>query len=177
MQSEKASFVVLLFHRKDGKCHLLPIHPFRLVACVPTAISVQFLGDRNLWQADILHDRPHDGQTAGFRREGVDLIRALPHITEKTFNRIGAANVTVHDRRKSVKGEEMFFILTKAADGFGVALLVFGFKCRKIEQCILFLLLFEDPGSFCADLFAFTMGNGVEHIALFMHHTALPGSG
>jgi len=75
---------------------------------------------------DILHHSPHNGQATGFCRKDVNLIRALPHVTKQTFNRIGAANVTVHDRWESIKGEEMFFILTKAADGFGVAFLVFG---------------------------------------------------
>ena len=82
----------------------------------------------------------------------------------------------MHDRWESIKREKMLFIFTEAANGFGIALLVFGLKCHQIEECILFLLLLEDPGSFSADLFALPMGNGVEHIALFMHHTALPGS-
>ena len=82
----------------------------------------------------------------------------------------------MHDLWESINRQQMLFILTQAADGFGIAFLIFGFKGRQIEQRILFLLLLEDPGSFCADLFAFTMGNGVEYIALFMHHTALPSS-
>ena len=88
MHSEKASFVALLFYRKDDKRHLLPTHPFRLVACVSTAIGGQPLRDRNLWQADILHHRPHDGQTTGFCRKGVNRIRALPDIAKETFNGI-----------------------------------------------------------------------------------------
>jgi len=103
MQSEKAIVVVFLFHRKDGKRHLLPTHPFRLVAYVPIAISVQPLRDRNLWQADILHHRPHDGQTTGFCRKGINLIRALPDEASETFNGIGTANVAMHDRWESIK--------------------------------------------------------------------------
>ncbi len=43
-------------------------------------ISAQPLADRNLWQADILHHCPHDGQTTGFGRKGVNLIGTLSHI-------------------------------------------------------------------------------------------------
>src|SRR3989442_8309087 len=101
--SEKTSFVALLFYREDDKRHLLLTQPFRLVACVPTAIRIQPLRDGNLWQADILHHRPHDGQTAGFCRKDVNLIGALPDIAEKTFNGIGTADVAMHDRRESIK--------------------------------------------------------------------------
>jgi hypothetical protein len=64
------------------------------------------------------------------------------------------------------------FIFTEAADGFGIALLVFGFKSCQIEQRILFLLLLEDPSSFRADLFALTMGNGAPaHCAVYAPHS------
>jgi hypothetical protein len=33
-------------------------------------------------QADILNGRPDDAQATGLRREDIDLIGALPHITE-----------------------------------------------------------------------------------------------
>jgi len=75
---------------------------------------------------DILHHRPHDGQATGFCRKGVNLIRALPDIAKETFNGIGASNVAMHDRWKSIKRQKMLFIFTEAADGFGIALLVFG---------------------------------------------------
>ena len=82
----------------------------------------------------------------------------------------------MHDRREGIKRQKMLFIFTEAADGFGITLLVFGLKGRQIEQRILFLLLLAYPGSFSTDLFALTVGNGMKHIALFMHHTALPES-
>jgi hypothetical protein len=47
---------------------------------------------------------------AGFGREDVDLIGTLPHIAQQAFNRIGAANVTVHDWWKGIKGQQMLFI-------------------------------------------------------------------
>ncbi len=97
--------------------------------CLSLPIRAQPLADRNFWQADILHHGPHDGQTTGFRGESINLIRPLPHEASQAFNRIGAANVAMHDWWKSVKCQKMLFILTEAADGFGIALLVFGFKC------------------------------------------------
>jgi hypothetical protein len=53
---------------------------------------------------DVLHDGPHDGQTTGFRREGINLIGTLPDIAKETFNRIRTPNRAVQDRRKSIKG-------------------------------------------------------------------------
>src|SRR5947199_213834 len=144
MQSEKASFVELLFTGKiTNATSSQPTHSGWLLV---SAIGGQPLRDRNLWQADILHHRPHDGQTTGFCREGVNRIGALPDIAKETFNGIGTANVAMHDRRESIKRQKMLFIFTKTADGFGIALLIFGFKGRQIEQRILFLLLLEDPG-------------------------------
>src|SRR6266536_5949822 len=120
-------------HKSIWKQHLPPFHPFRMVASLPRTISVQLLADRNPWQTYPLHYSPNNGQATGFRRERINLIGASSNITKKAFNRIGGANVTVHDWRKRVKGEEMVFVFTEAADCFGVALLVFGLKCRKIE--------------------------------------------
>src|SRR5690242_12929308 len=85
-----------------GKRHLLPTHPFRLVAGRPTTMSREPLADRNLWQADILHHRPDDRLTAGFGRKGVNLIGALPHIAKQALNGIGAATGAVHDRREGI---------------------------------------------------------------------------
>ncbi len=93
-----------------------------------------------------MHDGPHDGQTTGFSGKGVNLIRALPDIAKETFNGIGTADIAMHDRWKSVKRHKMLFIFTEAADGFGIAFLLFGFKGSQIEQRLLFLFLFEDPG-------------------------------
>ncbi len=102
--------------------------------------------DGNAWQVDILHHSPDNGQTGRLRRKGVNLIGALAHIAKETFNGIGRANGAMHDRWESIKRQQMLFIFTQAADGFGIALLLFGFKGRQIEQRVLFLLLFEDPG-------------------------------
>jgi hypothetical protein len=59
-------------------------------------MSSEPLADRNLWQADILHHRPDDGQTAGFGRKGVNLIGTPPNIAKQTFNRIGTADIAMH---------------------------------------------------------------------------------
>src|SRR5207245_6376036 len=98
--SGKALPVLLVLLRRIGKKYLHLTHPFWLVVCMLTTVSVQPLADGNLWQTNILHHGPDDRQTAGFRRESVDLIGALAHIAKQAFNRIGAANVAVHDRRE-----------------------------------------------------------------------------
>ena len=41
--------------------------------------------------------------------QGVHLIGAPSHIAEQALNGIGAPDVTVHDRWKSIKGQEMLF--------------------------------------------------------------------
>ena len=56
------------------KQHLPQIHPFWLVVCLPMMISAEPLDDRNLWQADILHHGPDDGQTRRLGGEGINLI-------------------------------------------------------------------------------------------------------
>jgi len=124
-----------------------------------------------------LHHCPDNGQATRFCRESVNLIRALSDMAKETFNGIGAVNGAMHDRRESIKGQQMLFIFGETAYRFWIALLVLGFEGRHIEQRILFLPLLEDPGSFWADLFALAMSNSIEDMALFMHHTALSGSG
>src|SRR5712675_599502 len=102
-----------------------------------SAVSIELLANRNLGQTDILHDRPDNGQARRFGCKGVNLISALSHIAKEAFNRIRATNVAVHHWRKRIIRQKMFFIFTEAADGFGGALLVFGFKGRQIEHRLL----------------------------------------
>ena len=99
-----------VLHRNICKNHLPLTPPLRLVADVPRAIPLQPLADWNLRQANILHHRPDDRHTTGFGREDINLIGALPHIAKQAFNRIGAANVAVHDWREGIKGQQMLFI-------------------------------------------------------------------
>src|SRR5260370_26667836 len=115
--------------------------PVRLVACVPTAVSVPLLQDGNLRQTDILHHSPDNGETTGFRSEGINLIGTLPDIAKEACNRVGTANVAMHDLRECIKCQEMLFIFTEATERFRITLLVFGFKSCQIMHCILFLLL------------------------------------
>ncbi|SRR5258708_17993212 len=117
--------------------HPLLTHPFRLVVDWPSVMRFPLLADGNLWKANILHDGPHDGQTARFRRKGVDLIGPLAHIAKEAFNGVRGANVAVHHLRKIIKRQQMRFIFHQAADRFGIALLVFGFEGRQIEQGVL----------------------------------------
>src|SRR5205823_13851577 len=112
--------------REVGKNSLLLTHPFRLVVYVPTAMSASPLRNGNLGQTDILHHSPDNGETTGFRGEGINLIGPLPDIAKEAFNRVGTANGAMHDLREGIKCQEMLFIFTEAADGFGIALLIFG---------------------------------------------------
>ena len=92
------------------KRHLPLAHPFRPVAYLLTTIRVQPLEDRNFGQADILHHGPDHGETTGFGRESVNLIRVLSYIAKETLNGIGATDVAVHDWWKRIKRQEMLFI-------------------------------------------------------------------
>ena len=96
-------------------------------------------------QVDILDGRPDDGEATGLRREDVDLIGALAHITEQAFNGIGGTNRAMHHLREGIKRQEMFFIFTEAADGFWIALLVFG-ECSPLNSAA---RLLSSPASKC----------------------------
>ena len=87
---------------------------------------------RDFVQTDVLHGRPDNGQATGLRGEDVDLIGALAHIAEKTFNGIGALNMAVHRLRKGVKREKVLFILRQASHCFGIAYGVLGFEGSQL---------------------------------------------
>jgi hypothetical protein len=97
--------MLLDLHKKVNKEHLLPNHPFRLVVSLPRAVRAQPLADRNLWQANILHHGPDDGQARRLGREGINLIGALPHIAKQARSGIGAAKRAMHDRREGREGK------------------------------------------------------------------------
>ncbi len=92
---------------------------------IPKPISKQALADRNLWQTDVLHHRPHDGQTTRFCGEGVNLIRALAHEAPQAFNGIGTPNVAMHHLWEGVKRQEMRFIFRQTPHRFRIAQAVF----------------------------------------------------
>src|SRR6266581_1340304 len=122
----KRHLMLLVLHRTICKRHLLPNQPERLVVSLPRTIAVELLADRDLWQADILHDGPDDGQTTGFRRKGVNLSVRPRTLLNKLRVRVGAPDVAVHDWRESIKRQEMLFIFEQATHRLGIALLVFG---------------------------------------------------
>jgi hypothetical protein len=81
-------------------------------------------------QTDILDRGPDNRETTGFRREHVNLIGALPHIAEQAFDGIGGLNVSMRRLRELVKRQQVFFVLSQASYGFGIALSVLG-ECSR----------------------------------------------
>ena len=162
-----------MLHRTAGTNHLPLIHPFRLVASLSIALSVSLLRDRYLRQTDILHHGPDNSQATGFRGESINLIRAPSHITKQTFDRIGTANVAMHDGREGIKRQQVLFIFAQTADRFWVAQVVFAFESGSLGERLLFGSRFPDPCQFYRHLFLFPMSNGVHDIALLVHQTAL----
>ncbi len=128
-------------------------------------------------QADILNSCPDDAQATGLRREDIDLIGALPHITEQAFNGVGGLNMAVHRLSKGIKGQEVLFILSQAADRFGIALSILGFEGGQLGQCLRLGRLLPDAHQFGLDIAALSSGDSGQHIALFMHETSLAKRG
>ena len=77
-------------------------------------------------QTDILDGRPDNGKATHLRRKHINLIGALPHIAEQTFDGVGRLNRAVHGLRKFVKRQEVLFILSQASHRLGIAFAVFG---------------------------------------------------
>ena len=128
-------------------------------------------------QADILHRSPDNGETTRLSREDVDLIGALPHIAEETLNGVGRLNMPMHALRELVKREGLLFFLGQTSHGFWIALAVFGFEGRQLGHRLLFVRLIPDAKKFGLDISTLSSGDGIQHIALFMHQTALTGGG
>jgi hypothetical protein len=80
---------------------LLLNHPWWLVMRLHTMGSV-LLQHREFVQTDILDRRPDNHQATGLRREHVNLISALAHITEETLKGIGGLNMPMHSLRKGI---------------------------------------------------------------------------
>ncbi len=68
-------------------------HPLWLVGSSAAVLSPRILSQRKFVQADILDGRPDDRQATGLGREDINLIGALPHIAEETFDGIGRLNM------------------------------------------------------------------------------------
>ena len=107
--SEKESLGIAV---TQAKKHLFPNHPLQLVAFFTVVVRLGASLHRDFVQANILDGGPDNGQTAGLHREHVNLIGALPHITEETLNGIGGLNVPMHRLRKRIKRQEVLFVLS-----------------------------------------------------------------
>ena len=57
---------------------------------------------RNFMQADVLDRGPDNGEATVLGREDVDLVGALAHIAEETFDGISGLNVPMHGGRELV---------------------------------------------------------------------------
>ena len=113
------------------KKHLLLNHPFWLVALVVAVLSSQVSFQRDFVQTDILDGCPDNGQATGLGREHINLIGALPHIAEETFNGIGRLNVPMHRLRKRIKRQEVLFVLSQASYRFWIALAYLALKAAN----------------------------------------------
>ena len=113
-------------------------------------------------QADVLHRRPDNAETTGLGREGINLIGALPHIAEETFDRIGRLNVSMHRLRECKKGEGVLFVFSQASDCLRIALIVLGFEGRQLDQGLLLGRLAPDAVEFRLHLASFSPGNGAQ---------------
>jgi hypothetical protein len=103
----------------------------------------------------------------------IDLIGTLPHEASQAFNSVGRLNVPVHHLRKSIKGQEMLFVLSQASHRLWIALAILGFEGAQLSQGLLFCRLIPDANQFSLDLSPLSSRDGGEHIALFMHQAAL----
>jgi len=83
--------------------HLPLNHPLWLVGSSAAVLSPRILSQRKFVQADILDGGPDNRQATGLGREDINLIGALPHIAEETFDGIGRLNMSVQGLRKLVK--------------------------------------------------------------------------
>jgi len=77
-------------------------HPLWLVVGSTSRSQSQAALHGDFVHADILDRGPNNSQTTGLRREDIDLIGPLAHITEQALNGIGGLNMSVHRGRKLV---------------------------------------------------------------------------
>jgi hypothetical protein len=102
----------------QAKKHLFPNHLSQLVAFFTVVVRFGASLHRDFVQADILDSGPDDRQATGLRREHINLISALTHIAEQTFNGIRALKMSVHRLRKPIKRQEVLFVLSQASHRF-----------------------------------------------------------
>jgi hypothetical protein len=149
----------------------------QLVAFFTVVVRFGASFHRDFVQTDVLDRRPDDCQTTGLRGEDVNLIRALAHTTEEALDSIGGLNMPMHGGRELVKGQEVLFILSQAADCPWIALRVLGFEGGQLGQGLLLTRLLPDAHKFSLHIASLSSRDGIEHVALFMHQTALTRRG
>jgi hypothetical protein len=152
--------------------------PLRVVACSPPFLNAR---------ARIIPRFYANGYPGSSRhpivRQLVSVVNtsiwevALAHITEETLNGIRRLNVPVHALRKRIKRQQVLFILCQAAHSFGIAPSILGFEGDQLGQCLLFGRLLPDAHKFSLNLSSLASGDGIEHVALLVHQTALTRGG
>jgi hypothetical protein len=125
--SEIRSEIAIVIHKKNGKRTCSRLSSLRMLAdCSSLSRSgLSLKPDWNFGQTNILHDGPNNREARRLGCEGVNLIGALPHIAKQALNRVGGADVAMHDRRKGIKGQQMVLLLAETADCFRIALAIF----------------------------------------------------
>ena len=145
-----------------------------MAGCLLTCASqLSGASHRDFVQANILDRGPDNGQATGLRREDVDLIGALPHIAEETFNGVGRLNVPMHAWRERVKGEGLLFLFGQASHRLGIALPILGFEGHQLGHRLLFCRLLPDPYELSSHLSALSSGDGVQDITLLMRASSV----
>src|ERR1700730_15926503 len=128
---------------------------------------------REFVQANILDRGPDNREATRLRRKYVNLIGTLPHIAEQTLNSIGGLNVSVHRRRKRIKRQQVLFVLSQASYRFWIAQSVLGFEGSQLGQGLRLCRLLPDAHEFSLHICTLSARDRIEHVALFMHETAL----
>ena len=75
----------------------------KLVNSPRSVLSRDQLENRNSGQPDILHSGPNNGQATGFSCKSINLIGAPSNVAKKALNRIGTANIAMHNMWKGIK--------------------------------------------------------------------------
>jgi hypothetical protein len=132
---------------------------------VPSMVKV-LLHHREFVQTDILDGSPHNRQATGFGREHVDLIGALAHIdfpdsqSHWSSECVGACSEERHKMSRDALHPQPSC----------------GLPLDSVERIWLCRLI-PDAHEFGLNIAALSSGDSGEHIALLMHHAALPRRG
>src|SRR2546421_10832912 len=156
---------------QDSRQNRLPPEPPSLAGCsfdFPL-LRISVGSHRNFVQTDILDRGPDNREATGLRREHVNLISTLAHVTKQTLNGIGGLNVAMQRLRKRIKRQQVFFVLSQASYRFWITFAVFGFESSQLGQCLLFCRLLPDAHQFGLDIATLSSGDRLEDIALLVH--------